>query len=482
MTPIDLQPVVMAGGSGTRLWPLSRAQFPKQFLVLQGDRSLFQQAAQRLAALAAPDIRVAPTCVVGNEEHRFLVLEQLREMQITGATLLLEPMGRNTAPAMTLAALQAIEAGADPVLAVTPADQTVVDEPAFTAAMQRAVRLAAEGAIVILGVQPDRPETGYGYIKALGAADAMRVERFVEKPDLPTAKRYLAEGQHFWNSGMFVVRASVWLAAIERCRADIAAATRAAWQARSLDAAFVRPGREAFAAIPPESIDYAVMEPVAAEPGDFSLRMVPLAAGWNDLGAWEAVWQVSEKDAAGNASHGDVLLRDSRNSLVHAASRLVGVVGLDNVVVVETPDAVLVTDRSRSQEVRQIVAELDRTGRSEQTLHRQVHRPWGWYDSIDAGERFQVKRIQVKPGASLSLQMHHHRAEHWIVVSGTAEVTCGDKVILLSENQSTYIPLGEKHRLSNPGKVPLEIIEVQSGSYLGEDDIVRFEDTYGRVK
>jgi mannose-1-phosphate guanylyltransferase / mannose-6-phosphate isomerase len=482
MTPIDLQPVVMAGGSGTRLWPLSRAQFPKQFLVLQGDRSLFQQAARRLAALAAPDIRVAPTCVVGNEEHRFLVLEQLREMQITGATLLLEPMGRNTAPAMTLAALRAIESGADPVLAVTPADQTVVDEPAFTAALQRAVHLAAEGAIVILGVSPDRPETGYGYIKSSGAGDSMVVERFVEKPDLATAQRYLAEGQYFWNSGMFVVRASVWLAAIERCRADIAAATRLAWQARSLDAAFVRPGREAFAAIPPESIDYAVMEPVAAEPGAFSLRMVPLAAGWNDLGAWEAVWQVSEKDAAGNASHGDVLLRDSRNSLVHAASRLVGVVGLDNVVVVETPDAVLVTDRSRSQEVKQIVAELDRAGRSEQTLHRQVHRPWGWYDSIDSGERFQVKRILVKPGASLSLQMHHHRAEHWIVVSGTAEVTCGDKVILLSENQSTYIPLGEKHRLSNPGKVPLEIIEVQSGSYLGEDDIVRFEDTYGRVK
>jgi mannose-1-phosphate guanylyltransferase/mannose-6-phosphate isomerase len=483
MTPIDLQPVVMAGGSGTRLWPLSRAQFPKQFLVLQGDRSLFQQAAQRLAALAAPDIRVAPTCVVGNEEHRFLVLEQLREMRIAGATLLLEPMGRNTAPAMTLAALRAIEAGADPVLAVTPADQTVVDEPAFTAALQGAVRLAAEGAIVILGVQPDRPETGYGYIKASGQPDlGMVVDRFVEKPDLATAKRYLSEGQYFWNSGMFVVRASVWLAALDRCRADIAAATRVAWGQRQIDASFVRPGREAFAAIPAESIDYAVMEPVAAEPGAFSLRMVPLAAGWNDLGAWEAVWQVSDKDSAGNASHGDALLRDSRNTLVHATSRLVGVVGMDNVVVVETPDAVLVADRSRSQEVKQIVAELDRAGRSEQTLHRQVHRPWGWYDSIDAGERFQVKRILVKPGASLSLQMHHHRAEHWIVVSGTAEVTCGDKVMLLSENQSTYIPLGETHRLSNPGKVPLEIIEVQSGSYLGEDDIVRFEDTYGRVK
>ena len=483
MTPIELQPVVMAGGSGTRLWPLSRAQFPKQFLVLQGNRSLFQQAAQRLSALASPDIRVRSTCVVGNEEHRFLVLEQLRELGIEGASLLLEPMGRNTAPAMTLAALRAMESGADPVLAVTPADQTVVDEAAFSEALRRAVRLAAGGAIVILGVQPDRPETGYGYVKAGSDSETgMAVECFVEKPDLATAQRYLADGHYLWNSGMFVVRASVWLAAIERCRADIAAATRKAWEARSLDATFVRPSRDAFAAIPAESIDYAVMEPIAAKPGSFDLRMVPLAAGWNDLGAWEAVWQVSEKDQAGNAHHGDVVLRDSRNTLVHAASRLVGVVGLDNVVVVETPDAVLVTDRSRSQEVKQIVAELDRAGRSEQTLHRQVHRPWGWYDSIDSGERFQVKRILVKPGASLSLQMHHHRAEHWIVVSGTAEVTCGDKVLLLSENQSTYIPLGEKHRLANPGKVALEIIEVQSGSYLGEDDIVRFEDTYGRVK
>jgi mannose-1-phosphate guanylyltransferase/mannose-6-phosphate isomerase len=483
MTPIEIQPVVMAGGSGTRLWPLSRAQFPKQFLVLQGNRSLFQQAAQRLSALASPDIRVRSTCVVGNEEHRFLVLEQLRELRIDGASLLLEPMGRNTAPAMTLAALRAMESGTDPVLAVTPADQTVVDEAAFTEALRRAVRLAAGGAVVILGVQPDRPETGYGYVKAGGdSSTGMEVECFVEKPDLATARRYLADGHYLWNSGMFVVRASVWLAAIEHCRADIAAATRKAWEARSLDATFVRPDRDAFAAIPAESIDYAVMEPIAAKPGVFDLRMVPLAAGWNDLGAWEAVWQVSEKDKAGNAHHGDVVLRDSRNTLVHAASRLVGVVGLDNVVVVETPDAVLVTDRSRSQEVKQIVAELDRAGRSEQTLHRQVHRPWGWYDSIDSGERFQVKRILVKPGASLSLQMHHHRAEHWIVVSGTAEVTCGDKVVLLSENQSTYIPLGETHRLANPGKVPLEIIEVQSGSYLGEDDIVRFEDTYGRVK
>ena len=486
MTPIQVQPVIMAGGSGTRLWPLSRAQHPKQFLVLSGNRSLFQQATQRLWALAADDIRVAAPCIVGNEEHRFLVLDQLRELKLPPATALLEPMGRNTAPAMTLAALHARGSGADPVLVVSPADQTVTDDAAFTLALQRAVRVAAGGAIVILGVTPDRPETGFGYIRAeAGPADDVPVvERFVEKPDLATAQRYLAEGHYYWNSGMFVVRASVWLAALERFRPDIAAASRVAWAGKSIDASFIRPGSEAFAAIPSESVDYAVMEPAAAAvrgEGRFDLRMVPLAAGWSDLGAWDAVWQVSPKDAAGNASVGDTLVDDSRNTLVHATSRLVGVVGLNNVVVVETPDAVLVIDRARSQDVKRIVGQLSASGRSEHTLHRQVHRPWGWYDSIDSGSRFQVKRIMVKPGAALSLQKHHHRAEHWIVVSGTAEVTNGDQVILLTENQSTYIPLGTVHRLANPGKVPLEIIEVQSGSYLGEDDIVRFEDTYGRV-
>ena len=476
-------PVIMAGGSGTRLWPLSRAGYPKQFLVLSGTTSLFQQAAERLAALSGEGLTVHPPLIVGNEEHRFLVLDQLRESRLEPSALVLEPAGRNTAPALTLAALAALEGGADPVLAVTPADQTVTDAPAFTAALREAVHAAGEGAVVVLGVTPDRPETGYGYIRARSngadtATAPLPVERFVEKPDLATAQAYLAEGGYFWNAGMFVLKASTWMAALEHFRPDIAEACRAAWAARATDAKFVRPGREAFQAVPAESVDYAVMERCPGSP--FAIHMVALDAGWNDLGAWEAVWQVAARDGQGNATRGDALVTDSRNTLVHATSRLVAAVGVQDVVVVETPDAVLVASREKSQDVKAIVARLGAEQRGEQALHRKVHRPWGWYDSIDSGPRFQVKRILVKPGAALSLQMHHHRAEHWIVVSGTAEVTVGDKVLLLSENQSTYIPLGETHRLRNPGKVPLEIIEVQSGSYLGEDDIVRFEDTYGR--
>ena len=473
MIRIAVQPVIMAGGSGTRLWPLSRSGFPKQFLVLSGNTSLFQQAVSRLQGLADEQLSLSPALVVGNEEHRFLVLDQLRELAIEPAAVLLEPVGRNTAPAMTLAALQATQEGADPVLVVAAADQTVTDVPAYTAALRRAVAQAAEGAIAILGIRPDRPDIGYGYIRAEGEL----VAQFVEKPDLATAQRYVAAGSYFWNAGMFVVRASVWLAALQRFRPDILAACETAFAARTSDAKFVRPGKAEFAAVPAESVDYAVMEKC---PGVLDIRMQQLDAGWNDLGAWEAVWQVAEKDADGNASTGDAIVRDSHNTLVYATSRLVSVVGLRDVVVVETPDAVLVADRERSQDVKKIVAQLGAARRDEQNLHRKVHRPWGWYDSIDHGPRHQVKRILVKPGASLSLQMHHHRAEHWIVVSGTAEVTNGDKVIMLTENQSTYIPLGQTHRLANPGKVPLEIIEVQSGSYLGEDDIVRFEDTYGR--
>mgnify|MGYP003692594197 CR=1 FL=1 len=466
------------------MWPLSRTGFPKQFLCLTGDDSLFQQAAKRLTGLGNIAIEVAAPLIVTGEEHRFLAAEQLREAGITLGAALLEPEGRNTSPALTLAALAAVESGADPVLVVTPADQTVVNTDAFTAAMQQAVAEAANGTIVILGVTPDKPETAYGYIQTAPSlrseVEAIKVvNRFVEKPDAQTAQQYLSEGNYFWNAGIFVLKASTWLKALGQFRPDILRATKAAWDKRSVDNTFIRPGKAEFTDVPAESVDYAVMEHC---PGSvFPIHMVPLNADWSDLGAWDAVWSVLPKDAQGNAHVGDVLVTDTCNTLVQATNRLVALVGVQNLVVVETPDAVLVADRSRSQDVKHIVNALQQQKREEHTLHRKVHRPWGWYDSIDEGGRFKVKRIQVKPGASLSLQKHHHRAEHWVVVSGTAEITCGDKKLLLTENQSTYIPLGEVHRLTNSGKLPLEIIEIQSGSYLGEDDIVRFEDTYGRT-
>ena len=476
-------PVILCGGSGTRLWPLSRTGFPKQFLCLTGNESLFQQAAKRLSGLANNAIDVAAALIVAGEEHRFLASEQLRESGIELGQALLEPIGRNTAPALTMAALAALASGDDPILVVTPADQTIADCTAFTTAVRHAIEEASSGSVVILGITPDRPETGYGYIQteegdpsALGKP----VRRFVEKPDTVTAQNYIRAGGYFWNAGMFVLKASVWVKALQQFRPDIFLATQTAWNQRSIDAKFVRPGREEFIAIPAESVDYAVMEHCPGS--DFPIKMVPLDAGWSDLGAWDAVWGVLPKDQSGNACTGDVLTTDSRNSLVHATSRLVALVGVEDLVVVETPDAVLIADKSRSQEVKQIVATLHTQQREEHTLHRKVHRPWGWYDSIEDGERFKVKRILVNPNASLSLQKHHHRAEHWIVVKGTAEVTCGERVLVLTENQSTYIPQGEVHRLANPGTVPLEIIEVQSGSYLGEDDIVRFEDQYGRAK
>ncbi len=481
-TPHQIVPVILCGGSGTRLWPLSRAGFPKQFLVLSGTTSLFQQAIERVNGLAASDISVSDTLIVTGEEHRFLALDQLREMPEIAATLLLEPVGRNTAPALTFAALQAIKDGEDPILVVTPADQTVKNTAAFTDALQRSVRAAANGSIVILGIAPDQPETGYGYIKQqadVGIYGEHSVAQFAEKPDLATAIGYLASGGYYWNGGMFVVRASVWLAALAQFRPDILQATGQSCAEVSADLPFVRPDKALFSAIPSESIDYAVMEHCPGSNVD--IKMIALDAGWNDLGSWDAVWQVGDSDGNGNVTSGDTILADTKNTFVHSSSRLVSTVGVDNLVIIETADAILIADKSQSQHVKKIVNQLVQDNRQEDTLHRKVHRPWGWYDSIDEGTRFKVKRIQVKPGASLSLQKHAHRAEHWVVIKGTAEITNGEQVLTLSENQSTYIPPGTLHRLSNPGDIPLEIIEVQSGSYVGEDDIERFEDVYGRV-
>ena len=489
-------PVILCGGSGTRLWPLSRSGFPKQFLVLSGDdshESLFQQAIQRIHTIANPQYKLGNTLVVTNEDHRFLALEQIRELknatQKIDISLLLEPTGRNTAPALTLAALFAQEQASgvnnDPILVVTPADQTIKNNAAFTTALQQAINIASDGAIAILGITPTAPETGYGYIKTNGSEEngkALTVERFVEKPNVATAKKYLVEGGYFWNSGMFVLRVSTWLAALQEFRSDILEATKKSWEARSpdpaVDAVFFRPGKDAFNSVPSASIDYAVIEKC---PGSkFPIKMVELDAGWNDLGAWEAVWQVGKQDENNNVTTGDVLTSNTKNSLIHSSGRLVSAVGVENLIIVETADAILVADRSNSQDVKNIVAMLARQQREEKNLHQKVSRPWGWYDSVDEGERFKVKRIQVNPGASLSLQMHQHRAEHWIVVKGAAEIINGDQIITLQENESAYIPQGQTHRLANPGKEPLEIIEVQSGSYLGEDDIVRFEDAYGR--
>lgn len=488
-------PVILCGGSGTRLWPLSRAAFPKQFLALSGSlnkKTLFQEAVARLNQAHVGPMLLGTTIIVTNEEHRFLVLDQLREMEGVNASLLLEPIGRNTAPALTLAALNAQnseDGEKDPLLIITPADQTIQDKVAFTKALQDCIRVVAgdnsNKTIAIFGITPSAPETGYGYIKrsdSKGIYDEYAVEQFVEKPNIEAAKKYLKTGNYFWSGGMFVLRASTWLAALKEFRPDILKATQKAWEQKTEDKAdgtlFIRPDRELFKSVANESIDYAVIEKC---PGSqYQVKMTELDAGWNDLGAWDAVWHAGHKDAEGNVMSGDVLMANAKNSLVHASSRLVSAVGIEDLIIIETADAVLVADRKNSQDVKSIVSQLEQQQREEKNLHRKVARPWGWYDSIDEGERFKVKRIQVNPGASLSLQMHHHRAEHWIVVRGVAEVTNGDHVITLNENQSTYIPKGQTHRLRNPGTTPLEIIEVQSGHYLGEDDIVRFDDHYGR--
>ena len=478
---IAVTPVILCGGSGTRLWPLSRAGFPKQFLEFSGTTSLFQQAFERVNAISANDIVVGETLVVTSEEHRFIALEQLREMSSVSTKLMLEPEGKNTAPALTLAALHALKNSDDPVLLVVPADQTIENTEAFLDVIERSIKLADAGSIVILGVKPTGPETGFGYIKQGAAGDDLgefEVEQFVEKPDLETAKNYLTSGDYTWNSGMFVVRASVWIKALSIFRKDILSATENAFNQSTIDKQFIRPNNELFKDITSESVDCAVIEKCPGS--EFKIKVVPLDAGWNDLGAWDAVWQLGDKDQDGNLIKGDVMVESSKNNLIHASHRLVSAIGVNNLVIIETSDAVMVAERSNSQLVKKIVRQLSDQAREEHLLHRKVTRPWGWFDTIDVGEKFKVKRIKVNPGASLSLQRHAKRAEHWVVVKGIAEIICGDKIITLKENESTFIPLGEKHRLSNPIKEPLEIIEVQSGSYLGEDDIVRLDDGYGR--
>ena len=464
---LQITPVVLSGGSGTRLWPLSRELYPKQLLKLVGTHTMLQDTVLRLAGLDA-----APPVVVCNESHRFLVAEQLRQLGLKARAIVLEPAGRNTAPAIALAAYAA-DPGA--LLLVLPADHVIRDAPAFQDAIRRALPAAEAGRLVTFGIVPDAPETGYGYIRR-GAADGevFRIAQFVEKPDLARAQGFLASGEYYWNSGMFLFKASRYIEELQKYAPDIAAAALAGQQHSQPDLDFTRIDKAAFEACRSESIDYAVMEKTA------DAVVVPLDAGWSDVGSWAALYDASPADADGNVLLGDVVVEDTEGCLLHAESRLVTAVGLRDHIVVETKDAVLVAPKDRVQDVKKLVARLKAEGRYEHSLHREVFRPWGSYDSIDNGDRFQVKRLTIKPGAVLSLQLHHHRAEHWIVVAGTAQITRGEEVFLLEENQSTYIPLGVKHRIQNPGKIPLHVIEVQSGTYLGEDDIVRFEDQYGR--
>jgi len=463
-----LQPILLSGGSGTRLWPLSREAYPKQFLPLVGNDTMLQATWKRVAPLATS----API-VVANEEHRFLVAEQLRQIGAPTPAILLEPVGRNTAPAIAAAALHATADGQDPLLLVLPSDHVVRDEEAFRLAVLAACAAAESGALVTFGIVPDAPETGFGYIQAAAGYGLRPVLRFVEKPDADAARSYLAAGGYYWNSGMFLFRASRYLQELGEFRPDIVAAVTAALASAKRDGDFIRLDQAAFSASPSDSIDYAVMEKTT------HAMVLPVDIGWSDVGSWSALWEVAERDANGNAHHGDVIAVDTRNSYAYA-QRLVALVGVDDMVVVETDDAILVARKDRVQEVKQVVEQLKQSQRSQAVLHREVHRPWGSYDSVDVGARHQVKRIKVKPGAQLSLQSHQHRAEHWIVVSGVARVTRNNDVFELFENQSTYIPIGAKHRLENPGTQMLELVEVQSGDYLGEDDIVRYSDMYGR--
>lgn len=474
MTSLPIVPAIMCGGSGTRLWPLSRAMFPKQFISLVNQTSMLQDTILRL-----PKNCLSPLFIC-NEEHRFMVAEQARQLADTSdviGKILLEPDGRNTAPAVALAAIEALKHNADAVLLVLAADHVIANQAAFHQAINTAITAVNNNKLVTFGIVPTSAETGYGYIKQ-GASfpeQYFAVEKFVEKPSKSVAEQYLASKEYLWNSGMFMFKASQFIEELGKHRPDILAACQEAMHSPTDDVDFLRPDKEAFLACPSESIDYAVMEKTT------EAVVVPLDAGWSDVGSYSALWDVLPQDANGNACRGDVMMENTHNSYLHSQHKLIATVGVNNLVVVDTPDAILVADKNQVQDVKNIVNQLKSLDRPEINFHRQVFRPWGNYDSIDMGERFQVKRITVKPGAKLSVQMHHHRAEHWVIVSGTAKVTINEDTFMLTENESTYIPIGAVHALENPGKLPLEMIEVQSGSYLGEDDIVRFEDRYGRT-
>lgn len=477
----NITPVILCGGTGSRLWPLSRSSYPKQFITLTDSESLFQKAISRISNFKNPSFNINDPLVVMNEEHRFIALEQLNELNFTSVKLLLEPVGKNTAPALTIAAMQAIKDQEDSILVVIPADQIICDSNVFLDALNNSINVANEEKIVIMGLVPDRAETGYGYIKynqKKGNFDECDVIQFVEKPSKDKAKEYFESKDYLWNSGMFVVRANFWLETIKSLRLDIFKETFNAFQGMTKDNHFIRPNKQIFSKIPSESIDYAVIEKCNA--ANIPLKVVPLETSWNDLGSWDSLWSFEDKNEKGNVIQGDIIAEDTKNSIIHSSHRLVGAVGMENVAIIETADAVLVANRKNSQGVKDIVTKLTSQKRPEGIHHSKVHRPWGWYMTVDEGVNFKVKRIQVNPGASLSLQKHSKRAEHWVVVKGTAKVTKGDKDIILKENESTFISLGELHRLSNPKKIPLEIIEVQSGNYLGEDDIERIDDNYGR--
>jgi mannose-1-phosphate guanylyltransferase/mannose-6-phosphate isomerase len=466
-------PVILAGGSGTRLWPLSRALFPKQFLALAGERTMLQETLERLEGIPG----LTSPMVVCNDDHRFIVAEQLRQRKTGDATIMLEPVGRNTAPAIAVSAIQALKNGTDPLLLVLAADHVIQNVEAFHRAVETAAKVAETGAMATFGIKPLTPETGYGYLRAKSGeqGEAKQLETFVEKPDLDTARAYVESGDYFWNSGMFMFRASVYLEELEKFAPQMLEACRASLAKAKNDLDFIRLDKDAFASCPEDSIDYAVMEKTD------KAMIVALDAGWSDVGSWSALWDVAAKDDQGNVTKGDVINLDNENCFLQSSGgRLVAAVGLDNLIVVDTDDAVLIASKTHVQHVKKIVEKLKNDKRSEAVQHRLVYRPWGSYDSIDRGTRYQVKRITVNPGGKLSVQMHHHRAEHWVVVSGTARIKNGDSETLLTENQSVYIPVGNVHALENPGKIPLELIEVQSGAYLGEDDIVRFEDRYGR--